>query len=59
MKGNNRSDCVEGDRDEYIAVWKDALRDIAAASMRSPVGSLMVVLITLTQHLLRVEESQV
>lgn len=27
--------------------------------MRSPVGSLMVVLITLTQHLLRVEESQV
>ncbi|MCQ8209982.1 hypothetical protein NPS74_20080, partial [Cutibacterium acnes subsp. acnes] len=40
-------------------VRKDALKDIAAASMRSPVGSLMVVLITLTQHLLRVEESQV
>ena len=39
-------------------VRKDALKDIAAASMRSLVGSLMVVLITLTQRLLRVEGSQ-
>ena len=38
-------------------VRKDALKDIAAASMRSPVGSLAVMLITLTQHLLHVEGS--